>query len=155
MTYHSSDESLNLEEITIKKKDIENFGKKVMKEVYEFLHDKSTLSFEEMKVEKDKLEKYLVHFYFEFIYNKNFLLLDIFNYEKLLKNTTEDKIKYEEYLKEIKSKIEDESLDIDLIFNVLDKIKLDMNMDIEIYIRKKAFIYNYLVFDLYHKHLTK
>ena len=57
-----------------------------------------------MKVEKDKLEEYLIEFYFEMF----------------------DKSKYEKYLKAIEDRIEDESLDIHLIFKVLDIIKLDM-----------------------------
>ena len=36
----------------IRKKDLENLGRKLMKEVYKFLHDEYILSFEEMKVEK-------------------------------------------------------------------------------------------------------
>lgn len=44
-------------------KDIENLGRKVMKEVYDFLHDEYILTFEEMKVEKDKLEEYLISYY--------------------------------------------------------------------------------------------
>ena len=39
-------------DLVIRKKDIENLGRKLMKEVYEFLHDDYILTFEEMKVEK-------------------------------------------------------------------------------------------------------
>ena len=61
-----------------------------MKEVYKFLHDEYILSFEEMKVEKDKIEKHL-KFYFKMF----------------------DESEYEKYLKKIEDKIEDESLDIE------------------------------------------
>ena len=82
-----------MEEITIRKKDIENFGRKVMKKVYKFLHDEYILSFEEMKEEKDKLEKYLIKFYFE--------MIDESIYEKCLK----DKSKYKNCIKAIKKKL--------------------------------------------------
>ena len=39
-------------DLVIRKKDIVNLGRKLMKEVYEFLHDDYILTFEEMKVEK-------------------------------------------------------------------------------------------------------
>ena len=84
-----------------------------------------------MKVEKDKLEKYLLKFYF-----KKF-----------------DKSEYEKYLKEIKNKIEDESLDINFLYNVLDKIKLDFEIDEDLFVKKKAFEYIYLVFDYYYTYL--
>ena len=145
-----------MEDLIIRKSDIENLGRKLMKEVYKFLHYEYILSYEDMKVEKDKLEKYLVEFYFKVTYNK--FLIDIFNhenYKKELKNITEDKIKYEEYLKEIKSKIEDESLDIKLIFEVLDRIKVCSELNGDLYCKKKAFIYIYCVFDHYHRYLTK
>ena len=70
-----------------------------------------------MKVEKDKLEEYLIEFYFEMF----------------------DKSKYEKHLKEIEDKIEDESLDIDLIFKVLDIIKLEFEINEDLFKKKKHF----------------
>ena len=114
-----------MEEITIRKKDIENLGRKLMKEVYKFLHDDYILTFEEMKVEKDKIEKYLLKFF------------KIHNFSLL-----------KEYkLKEIEDKIENESLNIDLIFRVLILIKLDFEIDEDLFSKKnhlKIFI-QYLI----------
>ena len=94
-----------------------------MKEVYDYLHDEYILSFEEMKVEKDNLEKYLIIFYFGI-------------------NEIINKTKYKNCLKFIEDKIEDESLDIDFIFEVLDKIKLEFEIDEELFVKKKSiFIY--------------
>ena len=134
-----------------------------MKEVYKFLHDKYILSFEEMKVEKDKLEKYLVKFYFKMIYESKYEIHDInlifekSKYEKYLKeieDIIEDEIKYKKYLKEIEDKIEDESLDIDLIFEVLNLIDLEMEINEDLYCKKKAFLYIFLVFDHYYLYLN-
>ena len=99
--------------LLLNKKDLENLGRKLMKEVYEFLHDEHILSFKEMKVEKDKLEKYLIKFYFE--------IIDKSIYENCIK----DKRIHENCIKAIKKRIKDENLDIELIFDVLDKIELE------------------------------
>ena len=122
------------EEIILKEKDIEKFGRKLMKKVYNFLHDKYILSFEEMKVEKDKIEKNLIINYF-----------GIYEFD--------DQINYENLLNPIKDRIENENLDIDLIFNVLDSIKLDFEIDEDLYCEKKAFKYIYSVFDHYYSYL--
>ena len=106
-----------------------------MKEVYKFLHDEYILSFEKMKEEKDKLEKYLVKFYYKDILEK---------YTKLF---IEDKNVDEITLKEIEAEIEDETLNINFIFDALNRIKLSDEIDGDLYCKKKAFKYNYLVFD--------
>ena len=148
-------------DFTIRKKDLENLGRKLMKEVYEFLHDEYILSFEEMKVEKDNLEKYLVKFYFKMIYESKYdisLIFEKSKYEKYLKeieDIIEDEIKYKKYLKEIEDKIEDESLDIKLIFDVLDMIKLDFEIDEDLFDKKKAFIYIYSVYEFYDTYLKE
>ena len=51
--------------VIIRKKDLESLGRKLMKEVYKFLHSEYILSFEEMKLEKEKLKKDLVVFNFK------------------------------------------------------------------------------------------
>ena len=48
-----------MEDLVIRKKDIEKLGRKLMKEVYKFLHDEYILTFEEMKVQKDKIKNIL------------------------------------------------------------------------------------------------
>ena len=136
------------EHIIIKKSDVENLGRKLMKEVYKFLHDEYILTFEEMKVEKDKIEKYLIKFYFK----KDKKIIKYFPLSEFKKDEIKDEIK-EEYLKVIKNKIEDESLDIDLIFKVLDLIELEFEIDEDLYCKKKAFLYIYLVFDIYYNYL--
>ena len=127
-----------MEEIIIRKKDLENLGRKLMKEVYKFLHDDYILTFEEMKVEKDKIEKYLVNFYLRNIHKIDHFLFEKSKYENFIKEL-EDESKYKEYLKEIKNKIEDESLDIDLIFEVLDRIELEFEIDEDLFVKKKHF----------------
>ena len=170
-----------MEELLIRKSDIENLGRKLMKEVYNFLHDEYFLGYEVIKVEKDNIERYLVEYYLKDIHkiklpfvcdvskkeledeNKykdiNLINMDLKldeideikykEYEKELK----DESKYKEYLKEIENKIEDESLDIDIIFKVLDLIKLEYQLDEDLSSKKQGFIFIYNVFNHYHEYL--
>ena len=124
-----------MEDIIIRKKYLENYGRKILKKVYKFLHDEYILSFEKMKVEKDKIEKYLLEFYYKGIPN---YLINIKNQKEI-----EDKIKDKNSLKEIEDKIEDESLDIDLIYEVLDRIDLEFEIDEDIFCEKKH-LYTYI-----------
>ena len=141
-------------DLVIRKKDIENFGRKIMKEVYEFLNDDYILTFEEMKVEKNKLEKYLVNFYLRMIYEIDVFKFEKDKYDNYIKEL-EDESKYNNYLKELVAKIKDESLDIKLIFDVLDRIKLDFEIDEDLYDKKKAFIYFYSVYEFYDAYLKE
>ena len=140
------------EEIILRKSDIEKYGRKIMKKVYKFLHDDYILSFEEMKVEKDKIEKYLVNYYLRMIYKIDVFIFEKDKYDNYIKELEDESI-CKNYLKELVAKIEDESLDIDLIFNVLDKIKLDYEIDEDLYCEKKAFIHMYQVIDHYYSYL--
>ena len=122
-------------DIIIKKKDIEKFGKKLMKKVYKFFHDKHTLSFEEMNIEKYKIEKNLILHYFE-------LYDDIEMMDDSILNIC---------LKILENKIKDEKLSIDFIFKILNNVKLDFEINGELYVEKKAFLDIYNVFDFYYK----
>ena len=99
--------------VIIRKKDLERLGRKVVKEVYKFLHDEYILNnFSEMKLEKQRLEKDLVLFKFQSV---NYTIVQkenswSINYEDF------DKSKHEEELKIIEDEIENERLDIRLVF---------------------------------------
>ena len=128
-------------DLVIREKDIVNLGRKTMKEVYEFLNDDYFLkTFEEMKLEQKRLEIYLVNSYLKMIYK-----IDEINYdEEIIDKYTkelEDESKYDKYLKELVAKIKDESLDIKIIYNVLDRIKLKFEIHEDLFVKNKAFIY--------------
>ena len=128
-------------DLVIKKSDIEKYGRKIMKEVYEFLNDEHILTFEEMKVEKNKLEKYLVNFYLSMIYE-----IGVIKHKKDV---------YDNYLKELVAKIEDESLDISLIYDVLKCIELEFEIDEDLFVKNKAFIYFYSIYYFYDYYLKE
>ena len=141
-----------MSDLIIRKTDIEKFGRKLMKKVYEFLHDDYILTFEEMKVEKEKLENNLVEKYLHMYYN-----IDSFSYsEKQYEKYTKDlnnKNKHDSILKIMISEIEDENLDIKIIFDVLESIKLEFEIDEDLFVEKKAFIHIYSVFHIYNDYL--
>ena len=130
-------QNIKEEFIIIKKSDIENLGKKLMKEVYEHLHDDFTLCFKGMKEEKDKLEKYLIKFYIK----KDKKKIKYFPYEieDKIEDKNLDEIK-ESYQGVLKSIIEDEVIDVDVIFKVLENITLCFEIDEDLFCKKKHLI---------------
>ena len=111
-------------DIIICKKDIENLGRKLLKEVQLYFNNDFdyVIPCEDLKIEQEKFFKYL----------NNFSYYDI--NENCLKKV------------EIKSKIDDENLNIDIIFNFLNEIKIDDEIDGDLFYKKKAFLNIYSVF---------
>ena len=142
-------------DLVIRKKDIENLGRKTMKEVYEFLNEDYFLTtFEELKVEQKKLKEYLVNLYLRMIYKVDEIHRDEEKFDKYIKEI-EDESKYDKYLKELVAKIEDESLDISLIYEVLKSIKLDFEINEDLFVKNKAFIYFYSIYYFYDYYLKE
>ena len=145
--------------LIITKSDVENLGKKTLKDVYETLNiDWSDIYNKELvtkiKAEKDKLNTYLINSiypkkkskkakYFNSKFNTD-------NIEDLIEDNIEYEIKDESeksyYLKLINEKIENNSFDIDLIFEVLSEINLTWDMKEDTFCQKKAFLNIYDVF---------
>ena len=166
-------------DIIIKKKDVENFGKKVMKEVYKYLNDDddefisifiNKKNIEEIEKEKDKIKKNLLKIYFDDIIKDYFkLILNINDKDKI--NNDNDKIDKtelrdffnlyfnnyteEDKLKMIKDKIENESLDIDFIFRILNKINLETikKYECRLFLDLKSFLNIYSTYKVDYKKL--
>ena len=102
-----------MENLVIKKCDLEKFGKDLIKEIDEYLHDEYTITFPEMKLEQEKFDKYF------------------------------------------KEKYENESLSIREMYDILDMVNLDFELNEDLYCLKKAYLYLYLVFDQYYTYLLK
>ena len=130
--------------VIIIKKEVERLGKEILNEVYEFLHDEYILStFEEMKLQKQNFLRNLVQCKFRSI---NYTIKQKGNtwgveYEKF------DKTKYEEELKNIKDEIKNKSLDIRLVFDVLNRLKLDDEIAGDLFFKNEAFLNIFKVFD--------
>ena len=142
-------------DLVIREKDIVNLGRKTMKEFYEFLNEDYFLTtFEELKVEQKKLKEYLVNLYLRMIYKVDEIHRDEEKFDKYIKEI-EDESKYDKYLKELVDKIEDESLDIKIIYNVLERVKLDFEIHEDLFVKKKAFIYFYSIYYFYDYYLKE
>ena len=129
----------------IRKKDLDQIGKKLMKKFYYHLYDEYMLTFDEVKLERDYYDKNLVDKFLNFYKHKeeNFKKLYFGNkrYEEIVKMSPED------LLKKIEGKILDETLDVEIIFNFLDGLKLDVELDEDLWYMKRAFIN---IFNVYH-----
>ena len=118
--------------IIISKSDIEDLGKKTLKEVYITLNiDRSYLKDKELitkiKKEKDKLYNYLINC----IINTDII---------------EDETKKSYYLEK---KIENKSFDIDIIFEALSRLNLTWDMGEDAYCQNEKFLNFYNLFNHY------
>ena len=128
--------------VVIFKKDVEKLGKEVLKEVFDFFHDEYIMNnFLEMKLQKQKFLKYLVY--------KNF---EGYNAEVVkkgnsweLKYDDYDENKFEEDLKCLTDKVNNGSIDIEVIFQSLNNVDLDDEIDGDLYYKTASFIDLYKV----------
>ena len=136
--------------VIIRKKDVERLGRKLMKEVYKFLHDDYILNnFSEMNLEKQRLEKDLVLFKFKSV-NYTIVQKEI---SWSIKYEDFDKSKHEKELKIIEDEIENERLDFRLVFKVLNRLKLDNEIDEDLFQKTQAFLNIFEVFDSNYSYL--
>ena len=136
--------------VIIRKNDLERLGKELLKEVYEFLHDEYILNnFSEMKLEKQKFLRDLVRFKFGI---DNYTVKQEGKSWKVEYNNF-DESKYEEDLKSIINEIENKTLDIQLVFTVLNSLNLNEEIDGDLFFKKDAFINIFKVFDMNYSYL--
>ena len=138
----------------IEKKDLKKLGKKLMKEFYDHVHNDYLLKeFDEVKLKRKYYDENLTKEFLSFYENQEKTLRNLYfndkRYEDLVKMKTED------LLSKIETKIQDETLHFEIIFNFLDqmvyKLKISKGIDHEIdedlFYMKKAFIN---MFEVYH-----
>ena len=129
----------------IRKKDLDKIGKKLMKEVYQHVRDDYMLTFDEVKSERDYFDKNLVSKFLKFREEKEKKYQDLYFSNKRYGEIV--KMSHEELLKKIEDKIE--TLDLEIIYNVLKDLKLNPEIDEDLYYSKKAFI---SIYDVYYYH---
>ena len=136
--------------VIIRKKDVERLGKKLVKEIYEFLHDEYILNnFIEMKLVQKKFLKNLVTNYFRTFNNTVTQKGNSWS----IKYEEFDESKYEKELKCLKDEIENESLSTFVIFKILNNLDLDMEIDEDLYFKTKAFLDIFRVFEIGYSYL--
>ena len=138
--------------VIIQKKHLEELGKKLMLKFYKHVHDEYLLKeFDEVKKEKDYYEKNLVDKFLNFYEHKekNFKKLYFGNkrYEEIVKMSHKD------LLEKIEDEIKNQTLNVEIIFTVLDGLKLDHDLDEDLFYMKKAFINIFSVYHYYFHYL--
>ena len=144
----------------IQKKDLEKLGKKLMKEFYYHVHDDYLLKeFDEVKLKRKFYDENLTKKFLSFYENQEKNIVSLYFNNKRYKDLVE--MKTEDLLKKIETKIKDETLNYEIIFNFLDQmdIKLeiskgnDFEIDEDLFCMKKAFIHMYSVYHSDHHYL--
>ena len=130
--------------VIIRKKDVEQLGKELIKKVFDVLHDEYILkNFIEMKEVKNNFLKDLVY---KKLKNYNVTVKEIENtwgieYEDYDENNFEDDLKC------VTDKVKNGSLDISIIFQTLNNLDLDDEISGDLYFKTKAFLNLYSVID--------
>ena len=145
--------------VIIRQKDLKRLARTLLKEMFEFLHDEYILSeFKEMKeVQKKFLENLALnhintlHRQYKITEEKRKELVKPF-IDDLLKidensSNLEKNIKVEYDSKLIESAMEDEGIDTEGIYQTLNILKLDMEIDEDLYFKTKAFLDIFRVFE--------
>ena len=145
--------------VIIRQKDVKRFARELLNEMFEFLHDEYILSeFKEMKeVQKEFLEN-LAFNHINTLHRKNEITKE--RREELVKpfldeiliigeNSSyfEKNIKVEYLSKLVKSAMEDGGIDTEGIYETLKSLKLDYEIDGDLYYKTKAFLDIFRVFE--------
>ena len=144
----------------IEKKDLIKLGKKLMKKFYNHVYNDYLLKeFDEVKLKRKYYDENLTKEFLSFYENQEKNIKSLYFDNKRYKDLVE--MKTEDLLKKIETKIKDETLNYEIIFNFLDRmdIKLEISKDIDfeidedLFCMKKAFIHIYEVYHSDHVYL--
>lgn len=143
------------------KKDLKNLGKRLMKEFYLNIYDKVLLNqVEEYQLKRKFYDENFVNEFLSFHKNEEKKFGNLYFGDKRYSDLLE--MEPEILLRKIEEKIEDETLDIEIIYNFFNdmdrKLNIDRQIDFEIdedlFYKKKAFINIYNVFYTDYKELN-
>ena len=146
--------------VVIFKNDLDYLGKILMKEFYHQIHEDYFLKeFEEVRLKRKYYDENLTKEFLSFYENQEKNIKSLYFDNKRYKDLVE--MKTEDLLKKIETKIKDETLNYEIIFNFLDRmdIKLEISKDIDfeidedLFCMKKAFIHIYEVYHSDHVYL--
>ena len=124
--------------VIIRKSDVERLGKNLIRELYDFLNDEYIINtFPKMKEERTNFLKnltnsYLSHFNFTLIQKETSWIKE---YEPI------DENKFSEKLENIKEKIKDGSLPIDVIYSAVEQLTFKGNNEINEDLYAKAYAF--------------
>ena len=144
--------------VIIRKKDVDRIGKELLKEMFEFLHDEYILTeFKEMKeVQKEFLENLALNHIntlsrqYKITKERREVVIkpfidDLFKIDENSSDLEKKKFEYDSKL--VKSAMEDEGIDTEGIYQTFNKLKLDMEIDKDLYYKTKSFLDIFRVFE--------
>ena len=139
--------------VIIFKKDLDNLGKKLMKEFYHHIHNDYFLKeYEEVRLKRKYYDENLTKQFLSFHENKEKNIVSLYFDNKRFKDLLEMKTK--DLLKNIETKILDETLEVEIIDRFLNQmdVKVEINngsdfeLDEDLFCMKKAFLNMYDIF---------
>ena len=136
--------------VIIRSKDVERLGKKLVKEVYNFLHNEYYLTnFPEIKIQQKKFLRNLVI--------KKFRYFNVTTINKpgsiKLRYEKFDENKFDEELKCVKEEIQNGTLNTYVINETLLDLDLDSEIEEDLFYKIEAFLRIYEVFENDHTYL--
>ena len=150
-----------MDEVVIKKKDVDRLAKELLKEVFDFFQDEYiTETFLEMKVEKSKFLNRLVfnHILYlnkkgekENVIHKQFLE---YFFNKDFKGYLYKK-EFEHLSKLVDEAMKDDGIDTEGIYLTLNDLNLDVEIDGDLYFKKESFLDIFRVFEIGHSYLKE
>ena len=144
----------------IQKEDLKKLGKKLMKKFYNHIHEDYLLKkFDEVKLKRKYYDENLTKEFLSFYKNQEKNIESLYFNNKRYKDLVE--MKTEDLLKKIETKIKDETLNVNIIFEFFERMdkKLEINKDIDfeidedLFFMMKKFINIYNVFHYDYKEL--
>ena len=146
--------------VVIFKNDLDYLGKILMKEFYHQIHEDYFLKeFDEVKLKRKYYDENLTKEFLSFYENQEKNIKSLYFDNKRYKDLVE--MKTEDLLKKIETKIKDETLNVNIIFEFFERMdkKLEINKDIDfeidedLFFMMKKFINIYNVFHYDYKEL--
>ena len=128
-----------MDEVVIRKKDLDRLARTLLKEIFEFIQDEYSLK----ELKKDFLNKVVLNHIIcsnqkgEKYELSNSKLESLFNKDE----------EFEGFLKLVKDAMKDDGIDTEGIYRVISEFKLDMETHEDLYYKKEAFLDIFRVFE--------
>ena len=159
-----------MDEVVIKKKDVDRLAKELLKEIFDFLHDEYILnSFTEMKIEQKKFLNNLVSNHISTLKRQSKiteeqrteLVKPLFNkfIDYKLRSSRDEEyfsklVKDEEYFsKLVKDAMKDDGIDTEGIYLTLNDLNFYDDIECNLYFKKESFLDIFRVFDIGYTYL--
>ena len=137
--------------VIIRQKDVKLFARELLNEMFEFLHNEYILTeFKEMKEVQKKFLENLALNHINTLHRKHEIkerrevLIKPF-IDEFLKIDENIKVEYDSKL--VEGAIKEDGVDTEGIYQTLNKLKLDMEIDEDLYFKTKAFLDIFRVFE--------